>query len=451
MILRMFVAIIKTIMKKFNILLAIICIICSVQSIKAQELSANAKAEMGKNNFLPAIGELSTFLSTNPDNEPALTYRANFYSRTGQFDKALIDAAKVLIINPKSINALIVSGVAKAGQQKYKDAILDFNSALALQPSLKPALMLRAQAFFKINDYQKAKADLDLVIKNDPKNLEAYLYRARIYATENDFAAAMSDYSFIRENAEPYSKAKETATNELLKTQEMYAKKLEADKQATMQNMAKSLPAKNDETVDKLSKQVNDMTKEMNEAHARLKPLMENFSATVANFSERAKTIPKSDFRSWSAFYKEINPKLTALAKDFEKQIDKLNGKESLKDLKVKLEGGLPIIYKLIKQTSPYADRYQQYVAEANAMSNPVIEDVKRAYEYFNAKDNARFIPAKKTAITSLNKMIDLVTSAKKDLAKFNDPQFTEKNEAQINLQYQDYNNALTELKARNL
>lgn len=435
-------------MKKLNTIIAILSFLCISITINAQDFSANAKAEMAKNNFLPAIDELTAMLATNPNNETVLMYRANFYNRSGQNDKAITDAAKVLSINPKNVNALVVSGSAKAFQQKYKEAITDLSTALTLQPNLEPALMLRAQAYFKNKDYQKAIADLDTAIKNDPKQMEAYIYRARIAVDQNDFAGAIADYTFVTKNAPQNSKAYDAASKELLMTQERY---LKLEKEKTMQQIAKSIEPEKEDNVDRAIKKVNQMGKDIDAAILRSKPILDKFSKYSNDLTERLNLLPKDDYKGRAVLYKEINAKMTTSGKEVEQEIEKLKDVDDLSELRITMQQTLVRVNDVITRTRPYAARYYQYVEQVNAAQKLVVDSVKKCFTAYDQKDQSNFATYKKDAVNSLTQIVEIITTAKADLSKFNDSQFTTKDDARMTADLNIYTKKLAEVKATNL
>ena len=68
-------------MKKITLLLSFLCLGFANQQLTAQNFSDHAKAEIAKNNYLPALDELTTFLQANPNNEILLTYPPTFTQR----------------------------------------------------------------------------------------------------------------------------------------------------------------------------------------------------------------------------------------------------------------------------------------------------------------------------------------------------------------------------------
>ncbi len=435
-------------MNKLKFFIAILGFLCIFTTAQAQDFSEHAKVEIGKNNFLPAIEELTTMLASNQNNETVLTYRANFYQRSGQSEKALADATKVLLSNPKNVNALVVSGSAKMALQKYQEAVADFSSALALQPKLSVALVFRAQAYFKNKDYQKAIADLNTAIKNDPKQIEAYLYRARILADQQDFAGAIADYTFITQNTPQNSKPFEAASRELVMSQEQY---LKLEKQKTMQEIAKSIEPKEEDIVDKAVKQADKMSKDVDAAIQRGQPILEKFSKYANDLNDRLKVLPKDDHKGREALYKEINSKMTVLSGDIEKEIAMLQNIRELDELRANMQGVLPRVKDIILRTRPYAARYYQYVEQGNQNQKIVVDDVKKFFAAYDEKDQANFPTYKKTVENSLSKTIEIITTAKRDLAKFNDSQYKEKDDARMSADLDIYTKKLAEVRATNL
>lgn len=436
-------------MKRLKKIILVLCLFfTAVTIINAQDLSANAKSELAKNNFLPAIDELSAQLNANPNSEAILTYRANFYYRSGQFEKALTDASKALSLNSKNLSVLLVSGSSKVALQKYQESIADFTAALNIQPDLKPALMLRSQAYFKNKEYQKAIADLDTSIKNDPKNLEAYIYRARIAVEQNNFSESISDYTFVKENATQNSKLYETVLVELLATQERY---LASERQKVMQEMARSLEPKKDDYVDSLTKQADKYSKEANEVLQRVKPLFLAYTTTVNDFDKRYKALSKEDHKGRTTLYKEINEKVTAIKKNVEKEMLLMKNKEMLNSVSKDLEKTLTAYDVIISKTTPYSARIQEYIVEKAKLQTNVLTKDEKLITAYKTKDNISFAIYKKEALLVLEQLLELNTTTKKDLSKLVSSENGAKNEASINAEIKSINQRLAEIKAMNL
>jgi len=429
-------------MKKITIVLALLCLNFSV--LKAQELSENAKSEIAKNNFRPAIEELNTFLSANPNSEIALTYRANFLAKTGEFDKSITDANKALSINPKNLNALIVSGSAKVSKNNFSDGIADFTKALAIQPNLKPALMFRAQAYFKMGDDKKAISDLDFAIKDDPKNMEAYLYRARINVGQNKLTEALADYNFIKNNSQSGTRFYDVANKELDATNQ----KISSDsKNAENKKIEQENQAKNAEYLKKIGDDMNAMSKELNDATTRLKPLADSQTQLTNEFTTKLNALKKEDFAGKMALYKDMNAKLSTMVSKYEKELAQLKDKESLKPLQKSMQEILETLKNLVHRTRPYAARYNQYVTENNALSTGVFKDIEKLIINYNNRNYTNFATEKQVAIASTEKIIALNNDAKNALSKFNDPQFKDKNEAEMTSLIETYQKKLDEIK----
>jgi tetratricopeptide (TPR) repeat protein len=184
-------------------------------------LSPTAKAEFEKQNFEPCIAEMSKMILAQPKNDTALVERARclFLSADDNKDeerildeklktipdkalaekaasaeimsrrnKAVDDATKAIVLNPKNANAFNIRGLVKSslGRKEQAESIADFDKAIELNPKFIKPYFNRGVRKADDSDYDGAIADFTKVIALDPNN---------IAAMENRVAAMISKSS----------------------------------------------------------------------------------------------------------------------------------------------------------------------------------------------------------------------------------------------------------------
>ena len=201
------------------------------------KLSAEAQAAGVKNDFGPAISELSVFINASPNNVSALTNRANLYLKTRQADKALADAKAALLVNNKNYNAVFIAGSALILMRQPDLAIKYFDTALILKPDWLQALQYRGKLLVETRRNAEAIADLTRVIEMEPKNPTSFLLRARAYYRKYLMNESLMDYIAVTNMAPAGSKIFEIAKREfqlpLLEYEEREAALKEAGQKAS--------------------------------------------------------------------------------------------------------------------------------------------------------------------------------------------------------------------------
>ncbi|HBR22615.1 MAG TPA: hypothetical protein DD713_08660 [Nitrospiraceae bacterium] len=89
--------------------------------------------------------------------------RGEAYAKKGQYDRAIADYNKAIVLDPNNAEAYTGRGVAYAKKEQYDRAIEDFNKTIALDPNNASAYLGRGAAYFlsgnkgrAISDFQKA-------------------------------------------------------------------------------------------------------------------------------------------------------------------------------------------------------------------------------------------------------------------------------------------------------
>ena len=425
-------------MKKITLLLAFLCLSFATSELAAQDFSANAKAEMAKNNYLPAIDELTTFLQSSPDSEILLTYRGNFYAKAGQNEKAVADATRVMAINPKSTNGLMTLGTAKMALGKTQEAIDHLTQALAIQPNLKPALIMRSKAYFKVKQPEKSLTDLTFAIQDDPKNLEAYVYRGQLYTALKQLDSAKSDYQYILKNAVAGDRYYEAATQKLTEMQQNEAQT----------KMADTKKAEDDAYAKKLTDQVTSMSKEVGETSSRIIKMLTGYTTELNAFIQRTEAIPKSKWQEKATLYEEINPRIKQYLVNIEKERAKIVGKEVYKDMLTSIDGTVSALNVIIERTSPYAVRRLEYVETVNAMDAEITVNFNKMLAAQKSSNEAEFERNKILALGKTKNLLISVNESREALRQLDATKYRDQDESKFTTLLADYTRTLANINA---
>jgi tetratricopeptide (TPR) repeat protein len=187
-----------------------------------------------------AIEEYTQAIALNPDYAEAYIYRgAAYYNRgtfssdSGQYELAVKDFRKVVVMKAGSYSAYLAQGAIYVHQNEYEKGIEEINKAIALNPHEGMAYVLRgfiymqekskdpekaiadaskvidigglwsAMAYsnrgvtllFEKKQYDRAIDDLSRAIDQTPRNAPAYTARGIALAFKNQFNQALEDIS----------------------------------------------------------------------------------------------------------------------------------------------------------------------------------------------------------------------------------------------------------------
>lgn len=170
------------------------------KSFAQQPLSPQAQQAAAQQNYAPAMLELDKIVAQTPNNELALSYRANIHNRMGNFAAAVADVKAIVAINPKNKEALVVGGLAQTALKAYPEAIAYFNTALTLDPNLVQVIFFRGRTHVNAGNNELALKDLDSFIQLHPENLEAHYLRSVPLTIFKRYDMALADLKQITTN-----------------------------------------------------------------------------------------------------------------------------------------------------------------------------------------------------------------------------------------------------------
>jgi len=115
------------------------------------------------------------------------------YVQKGEFDKAIEEYNKAILIDPNYINAYIDRGNVYAAKLDFQKAISDFNKVLAINPNSNAAYNGRGTAYFELKVFDKALADYNEALRLFPENREVLYNRSSLYYKMGKYSEALND------------------------------------------------------------------------------------------------------------------------------------------------------------------------------------------------------------------------------------------------------------------
>jgi tetratricopeptide (TPR) repeat protein len=111
------------------------------------------------------------------DRLKALLNRSRLFAARLKLDLALTDAEAAVLLNPKSVSALLQRGYAKQRKGNFEGALADFNQAIELEPRNAIAWFNRGNLRNIQRNFADALADLSQAITLRPDYAQAYASR----------------------------------------------------------------------------------------------------------------------------------------------------------------------------------------------------------------------------------------------------------------------------------
>ncbi len=153
---------------------------------------------------MPAIDELTAFISRQPNSDAAYSIRALCYAVKGEIASAVADFEKALSINPKNALALTVRGFYKGTKKDFDGALADYEMALSIDPNEKLAIRQRDATYgFYPNPavapaVQKKLAALKKEVEVSNQNFESYkklyefFFTLKLHAERENYFASLA-------------------------------------------------------------------------------------------------------------------------------------------------------------------------------------------------------------------------------------------------------------------
>ncbi len=145
------------------------------------------------------FGKVVELLSLNSDvttkQYPKLYTNLGFAQRlTGDFEWAIVNLQKAIVLNPNDAEAYYHLGVIKSGSRDYNLGIMNFDKALQLDNKYTIAFYQRGLAHYSNKNYKAAIQDFSSVLVEAPASNSAYIARGYAYADLGKHKNAIKDY-----------------------------------------------------------------------------------------------------------------------------------------------------------------------------------------------------------------------------------------------------------------
>ena len=120
--------------------------------------------------------------------------RAVGHIKEGQFQVAIIDSSKAIILYPVLAEAWNNRGIAYRKMDRIRQAISDYTRAIELNPQYPEAWNNRGVAYMEFGQNGDALADCDKALEINPGFAEAYCNRGNVYSSMGQIERAIEDY-----------------------------------------------------------------------------------------------------------------------------------------------------------------------------------------------------------------------------------------------------------------
>ena len=138
---------------------------------------------------------LWSYAIDNASGASAVCYnnRGTAYAKRGQYDKAIEDLNKAIILYPDYSDAFSNRGIVYSKLGMLKNAIESFNQAVALKPNAADGYSNRGVAYAMIGQYDKALDDYNRAIDINRYYAVAYYNRGKLFLHTDRQALALMD------------------------------------------------------------------------------------------------------------------------------------------------------------------------------------------------------------------------------------------------------------------
>jgi tetratricopeptide (TPR) repeat protein len=154
-----------------------------------------ADVQAGNND--KAIVELAEVIKLQPDNADAYMLRSNLKALSGDKAGALADISKVIELKPDMGSAYYGRAVLQLVNNDVPSAMKDLDLAVVNNYKVDPVYTLRSQLRMQQGDLKGALADLDEAIKLNPNNPRSYVDRANLLLKFEDQDRAFADLNYV--------------------------------------------------------------------------------------------------------------------------------------------------------------------------------------------------------------------------------------------------------------
>lgn len=131
--------------------------------------------------FAEIIDEYSKVIKLDSNFADAYNVRSEFFSREGQYGRAIADLNKAIALEPDSWDFYYTRGIAYTKTGQYEKAINDLTKFIERAPGYAQAYFERGVSYIKTRQYHRAVTDFTKAIELNPKNVSSYNNRGYIY------------------------------------------------------------------------------------------------------------------------------------------------------------------------------------------------------------------------------------------------------------------------------
>jgi tetratricopeptide (TPR) repeat protein len=123
----------------------------------------------------------------------AFNNRGVAYKFKGEYDRALEDYDRAILLNPSFANAYNNRGVIYRLKGEYDRAIKDYDEAIWLDSNVPASFYNRGIAYSEKQDYDHALGDFDVVLRFNAKNALALYARGIVRLKKGDTQSGAAD------------------------------------------------------------------------------------------------------------------------------------------------------------------------------------------------------------------------------------------------------------------
>lgn len=163
------------------------------------------KSKFDLQDYNGALLDLNKGLLINQKYTKGLIWRAETKEKLKNIPSAISDLDKAILLDPSDSLCFVQRAFLKQDIKDYRGAIIDCNKAISINPQYSRAYYCRGVSKKYLKDYNGAIEDFNTAIDLDPANAPAYTNRGEIKENQyEDFDAAMDDYNKALEISPDY-------------------------------------------------------------------------------------------------------------------------------------------------------------------------------------------------------------------------------------------------------
>jgi len=143
-----------------------------------------------KNNYQKALEDYNKSIILNPLDVSTLIGRGNVYGIIGKFDLAIADFSYAIKIDSLSMDAYRNRAITFINIKQYAKALPDINKAICISPQNIELIGIRGYVYLQLNNYNECIKNYNLVILNNPSEAKSYFYEGIAYFNLKNFKRA---------------------------------------------------------------------------------------------------------------------------------------------------------------------------------------------------------------------------------------------------------------------